>query len=68
VRWKDICLREFLIEKRALNLQDILAFWMDHGVDGFRCDALKFMFEAEHLRSNPVIDGTEVNVMQKCSL
>lgn len=30
-------------------------FWLDRGVDGFRLDAINWMFEDEHLRDNPTL-------------
>ncbi|XP_039256015.2 amino acid transporter heavy chain SLC3A1-like [Styela clava] len=41
------------------EIKDILRFWLEKGVDGFRCDAVAFMFEAEHLRDNPVPDPSQ---------
>ncbi|HEY0439964.1 MAG TPA: alpha-amylase family glycosyl hydrolase [Xanthobacteraceae bacterium] len=32
---------------------DVLRFWFDRGVDGFRVDAIHHLFEAEHLKDNP---------------
>jgi alpha-glucosidase len=34
-------------------LLDIATFWLDHGVDGFRFDAVDFLAHDELLRSNP---------------
>ena len=41
----------------ALNLemQNVLTFWLDHGVDGFRIDALNVLFEDSLLLDEPVI-------------
>uniref|UniRef100_H2ZR39 Glycosyl hydrolase family 13 catalytic domain-containing protein n=1 Tax=Ciona savignyi TaxID=51511 RepID=H2ZR39_CIOSA len=39
----------FRNEAVLAELDGVLAFWMDQGVDGFRCDAVGFMFEATHL-------------------
>jgi alpha-glucosidase len=33
---------------------DVLRFWLDRGVDGFRVDAVHHLIEAEHLRDNPL--------------
>lgn len=52
----------FLPEQPDLNwrnpavrreMLDVLRFWLDLGVDGFRVDALSALFEDEALRSNP---------------
>jgi len=37
---------------------------LDKGVDGFRVDAIKFMYEATHLRDNPQKDETDTEVSQ----
>jgi alpha-glucosidase len=34
-------------------LLEIAAFWLDHGVDGFRFDAVDFLLHDDALRSNP---------------
>jgi alpha-glucosidase len=33
---------------------DVLRFWLDRGVDGFRVDAIHHLIEAEHMRDNPL--------------
>jgi alpha-glucosidase len=38
---------------------DVVRFWLDRGVDGFRIDAVNHLFEDEQLRDNPVLD--EIN-------
>uniref|UniRef100_H2ZR38 Glycosyl hydrolase family 13 catalytic domain-containing protein n=1 Tax=Ciona savignyi TaxID=51511 RepID=H2ZR38_CIOSA len=54
----------FRNEAVLAELDGVLAFWMDQGVDGFRCDAVGFMFEATHLRDNPLVDPTlNVNIL-----
>jgi alpha-glucosidase len=40
-------------EVRAAML-DVLRFWLDRGVDGFRVDAIHHLIEAKHLRDNPL--------------
>lgn len=35
------------------NMLDVLHFWLDRGVDGFRVDALRQLIKDEHLRDNP---------------
>lgn len=39
-----------------LSLQDLISFWLEKGVDGFRMDAVKHMLEAAHLRDEPQVD------------
>ncbi|XP_063610821.1 maltase A3-like [Penaeus indicus] len=50
-------LHQFLAEQPDLNfrnpavreeMKDAMRFWLDRGVDGFRVDALKFLFEARN--------------------
>lgn len=36
-------------ENVQTELQDVLEFWLQKGVDGFRADALKFMFESPNV-------------------
>nr|XP_018913709.1 PREDICTED: probable maltase [Bemisia tabaci] len=36
------------------ELEDVLRFWLDMGVDGFRVDAIPMLFEAAHLQDEPV--------------
>jgi alpha-glucosidase len=52
----------FLPEQPDLNwrnpevtdaLFDVLRFWLDKGVDGFRLDLINFLYEDEGLRDNP---------------
>lgn len=37
------------------DFDDIMAFWLDRGVDGFRVDAAQCLLKDEALRSNPVL-------------
>ncbi len=55
-------LHTFLKEQPDLNWRnpevraamfDVLRFWFERGVDGFRIDALRFLIKDEHLRNNP---------------
>lgn len=39
-----------------LSLQEIVRFWLEKGVDGFRMDAVKHILEAKHLRDEPQVD------------
>ncbi|XP_056148056.1 neutral and basic amino acid transport protein rBAT [Lampris incognitus] len=58
-------LHQFLKEQPDLNFRnphvrqeiiDIIRFWLGKGVDGFRMDAVKHLFEAAHLRDEPQVD------------
>lgn len=53
----DFNLRNAAVRK---ELQDILRFWLEKGVDGFRAIATSYMLEATHMRDNPVINATEM--------
>jgi alpha-glucosidase len=53
----------FLKEQPDLNwrnddvrgaMLDVLRFWLDRGVDGFRVDAVHHLIEAKHLKDNPL--------------
>lgn len=37
---------------------DVLRFWLDRGVDGFRLDAISMLFEDKQLRHQPLTGGT----------
>lgn len=37
------------------TLLDVVKFWLDRGVDGFRLDTLNFYFHDDQLRDNPVL-------------
>lgn len=58
-------LHQFLKEQPDLNFRnpdvraemlDIIKFWLEKGVDGFRMDAVKHILEAQHLRDEPQVD------------
>ncbi|XP_073338462.1 amino acid transporter heavy chain SLC3A1 [Pagrus major] len=58
-------LHQFLKEQPDLNFRnphvrqeivDLIHFWLEKGVDGFRMDAVKHILEAEHLRDEPQVD------------
>lgn len=37
-------------------LKDIIRFWLEKGVDGFRIGSVKYILEAAHLRDEPQVD------------
>jgi alpha-glucosidase len=45
LNWRNPAVRDAML--------DVLRFWLDRGVDGFRVDAIHHLIEAEHLRDNP---------------
>jgi alpha-glucosidase len=56
----------FLKEQPELNwrnpaveaaMHDVLRFWLDRGVDGFRIDVIHRLMKDPDLRSNPVVDA-----------
>ncbi|XP_035656989.1 neutral and basic amino acid transport protein rBAT [Oncorhynchus keta] len=56
---------QFLKEQPDLNFRnphvrremtEIVRFWLEKGVDGFRMDAVKHILEAKHLRDEPQVD------------
>ncbi|XP_068565514.1 amino acid transporter heavy chain SLC3A1 isoform X2 [Cebidichthys violaceus] len=58
-------LHQFLKEQPDLNfrnphvrkeMSDIINFWLEKGVDGFRMGAVKRLLEAAHLRDEPQVD------------
>ncbi|XP_077351209.1 amino acid transporter heavy chain SLC3A1 [Festucalex cinctus] len=58
-------LHQFRKEQPDLNFRnprvrqemlDIIQFWLNKGVDGFRMDAVKYLLEAAHLRDEPQVD------------
>ncbi|XP_044727453.1 maltase 1-like [Chrysoperla carnea] len=59
---KQFYLHEFAVQQPDLNyrnpkvvqeMKDILVYWLDKGVYGFRVDAVPFLFEVEDLRDEP---------------
>lgn len=54
----DLNLRSELVQE---ELEDILKFWMDHGVDGFNIRDAAFLYEDFDLRDDPTISGASSN-------
>nr|XP_018902898.1 PREDICTED: alpha-glucosidase-like [Bemisia tabaci] len=42
-------------------MKDVIRFWLDFGVDGFRVDAVPVLFEDEELRNNPYVSSRVEN-------
>uniref|UniRef100_A0A1B6CRX6 alpha-glucosidase n=1 Tax=Clastoptera arizonana TaxID=38151 RepID=A0A1B6CRX6_9HEMI len=40
-------------------MKDMMTFWLNAGVDGFRGDAVKFLVEVKNLTDEPVIDPSQ---------
>lgn len=49
-------------------MKDVLTFWMDKGADGFRIDAVNFLFEDPAFRNEPLsgqtADPTNYNYLE----
>jgi alpha-glucosidase len=45
LNWRNPAVREEML--------DVLRFWLERGVDGFRLDLINFLYEDEKLRENP---------------
>ncbi|XP_050091270.1 maltase 2-like [Anopheles aquasalis] len=71
-QWSDTrnqyYLHQFTVEQPDLNyrnprvvqeMKDILTFWLDKGVDGFRIDAVPTLYEDTQLRDEPASGLTE---------
>lgn len=41
------------------DYKDILEYWMDKGVTGFRFDALRHLFESDKFLDEPYLEGKE---------
>src|SRR4051794_38990621 len=61
-RYRTIYYHAYLKEQPDLNwrnpqvceaMLDVMRFWLDRGVDGFRVDAIHHLIESEALRDNP---------------
>ncbi|XP_010887081.1 neutral and basic amino acid transport protein rBAT isoform X1 [Esox lucius] len=62
---KQCYYHQFLKEQPDLNFRnphvrremtEIVRFWLEKGVDGFRMDAVKHILEAKHLRNEPQVN------------
>ena len=49
VNWRNPEVRQAML--------DVVRFWLDRGVDGFRLDVFNMYFKDEHLRNNPFKPG-----------
>jgi glycosidase len=71
--WDDLTgqyyLHSFLKEQPDLNwrnpeveaaMLDVMRWWLDRGVDGFRIDVAHFVMKDPDLRDNPVLDPADV--------
>lgn len=65
---KEYYLHQFLPEQPDLNyrnpkvveaMKDVLRYWMDRGVSGFRCDAVPTLFETEVNKTTGLYDDEE---------
>jgi alpha-glucosidase len=63
-------MHNFLTSQPDLNLHnpqvqdrllDVVRFWLDRGVDGFRLDTINFYFHDKELRDNPALDPSRRN-------
>jgi alpha-glucosidase len=54
----DLNWRNPLVEQAMFN---VARFWYDHGVAGFRLDAVDTLFEDPNLQDNPYVNGEMVN-------
>jgi len=63
-------LHNFLVEQPDLNFHnpevrqrmlEIVRYWLDRGVDGFRLDTVNFYFHDKELRDNPPLDPEHRN-------
>ncbi|CAG9822913.1 unnamed protein product [Phaedon cochleariae] len=55
--------------KVVKEMKDTLTYWLDQGVDGFRIDAVPYLFEDPQFRDQPLADGyTEYDINNADSL
>jgi len=46
----------------VIDLKDVMKFWLDKGVNGFRFDALKYLYENNSLPDEPLLpEGTNAS-------
>ncbi|XP_050598681.1 maltase A1-like [Bombus affinis] len=66
---KQYYLHQFAIGQPDLNyrnkgldqeIKNVFTFWMNRGVDGFRIDAINFMFEDINFRNEPSANRTDI--------
>ena len=71
-RRQQYYLHNFLTSQPDLNfhnpdvqdaLLDVVRFWLERGVDGFRLDTINFYFADKHLRANPPLPPDQRNNM-----
>ncbi len=64
-RREQYYLHNFLASQPDLNLHnphvqsallEVMRFWLNRGVDGFRFDTVNFLFADKHLRDNPALE------------
>jgi alpha-glucosidase len=69
-RRQQYYLHNFLAEQPDLNfhcaavqdaLLDVVRFWLERGVDGFRLDTINFYFHSQGLEDNPALPPSERN-------
>ncbi len=70
VRREQYYLHNFLTSQPDLNFHepsvqeavlDVVRFWLDRGIDGFRLDTINFYFHDKELRSNPPLAAERRN-------
>ncbi|XP_025831773.1 maltase 1-like isoform X2 [Agrilus planipennis] len=50
---------DFRNPKVIQEMNDVMTFWLDKGVDGFRIDAVNYLFEISDFRDEPLSDNYE---------